>query len=406
MTLSEPEKHIRLVPEPLSKEFFADPPKTYEWLRANDPVVPVEVPGGGRAWLVTRYDDVRAGLSDPRLSNVQARLAMSTPFDALPPALRAATVRDVQNLDPPEQTRLRRLISAPFSAQSAARHRPRLTALAQELIDGFADGVTDLVADYAAPFAGRALAELLGVPAEDHPVFQSLSNAVVNAIHGGEPEALAAPATELHGRIRELLAAKAAAPADDLLTTLLHAREQGTLTDDELTSTVFGLLNAGQEGTTNLIGNGLHLLLTHPAELDRLRADPSLLPFAIEEFARLTAPLDLPIFRSCPVAIELGGVTVPANEPIMFSLQSSGRDETRFPRPEQLDIRRANKSHLAFGHGAHFCPGAPFGRVQAQIAIGELLARTEPRLAVRPGEIRPRASVVTRGLTALPVHLR
>ncbi|MFD9736502.1 cytochrome P450 [Umezawaea sp. NPDC059074] len=396
------------VPEPLSAEFLKCPLPTYAHLRSADPVSPIALPGGGRAWLVTRYADVRHGLSDPRLSNDQSRLSMATPFDALPAELRSATVRDVQNTDPPDHTRLRALLAPAFSAAAAERLRPRLVALANELIDAFAGReVVDLVADYAAPFAGRALAEVCGIPEHEYARFQSLANAVVTAIHGGSPEALVAPATELHGYIGDLLAARPAEPSDDVLSDLVRANRDGLLSGDELSSTVFGLLNAGQEGTANLIGNGLHLLLTHPAELARLRADPGLLPTAVEEFARLTAPLDLPIFRSGAVDVEFGATTVPAGEPIMFSLLSSGHDGERFPDPTALDVGRTDNPHLAFGRGTHFCPGAPFGRVQVRVAIGELLARTGGalRLAVPADRIARRPSVVTRALDALPAHL-
>ncbi|PKW18035.1 cytochrome P450 family protein [Saccharopolyspora spinosa] len=390
---------------PLSPEFLANPLPTYAFLRTNQPVSPVALPDGGRAWLVTRYDDVRKGLSDPRLSNDQTRLRVSTPFDALPVAVRPAIVGDVQNLDPPDHTRIRRLLAPVFSAQAAERMRPRLVALAGELIDSFGDRPqVDLVAEYAAPFAGRSLAEICGIPADQHEHFQSLANAVVTAIHGGTPDALVAPALELYEYIESLCADREAHTGEDLLSALVREHKDGHLSRPELTSTIFGLLNAGQEGTANLIGNGLHLLLTHPAELTRLQADPQLLPSAVEEFARYTAPLDLPIFRSSEKDTQFAGTAVPAHEPIMFSLLSAGHDESRFDKPAQLDIGRADNHHLAFGRGTHFCPGAPLARVQVQVAIGELLARTGSalRLAVAADQIVPRTSVVTRALAALP----
>jgi cytochrome P450 len=392
----------------LSAEFLRDPLPTYAYLRVHEPVSLVDLPDGGHAWLVSRHEDVRRGLSDPRLSNDQATLKMSTPFDALPDALRSATVTDVANLDPPDHARLRSFITVPFSAAAAARLRPWLVELANELIDGFTGlDTVDLVAEFAAPFAGRSLAEICGIPAADYAEVQSLANAVVTAIHGGTPEALVQPAQRLHGYIGSVIAARSATPGDDLFSDLVTAHRDGQLSADELTSTIFGLLNAGQEGTANLIGNGLHLLLTHPGELARLRADPGLLPSAVEEFARYTAPLDLPIFRSSPTDTDIAGTTIPANEPIMFSLLSAGHDESVFGCPAGLDIARVDNRHLAFGRGRHICPGAALGRVQAQVAIGELLARTGDalRLAVPAKQITRRPSGVTRSVSALPAHL-
>ncbi|MGW3472880.1 cytochrome P450 [Saccharopolyspora sp. NPDC000995] len=354
---------------------------------------------------MTRYDDVRKGLSDPRTSNDQTQHPVSTPFDALPAVVRPAIVGDVQKFDPPDNKRIRRMLAPAFWAQAAERLRPSLIALAGELIDSFGERPqVDLVAEYAAAFAGRSLAEIFGIPADQHEHFQSLANAVVTAIHGGTPDALVAPALELYDYIETFCADREAHAGEDLLSVLVREHKDGHLNRPELTSRIFALLNAGQEGTANLIGNGLHLLLTHPAELARLRAYPQLLPSAVEEFARYTAPLDLPIFRSSGKDTQFAGTAVPAHEPIMFSLLSAGHDENRFDKPAQLDIGRADNHHLAFGRGTHFCPGVPLARVQVQVAIGELLARTgsASRFAVAADQIVARTSVVTRGLAALP----
>ncbi|MET0134381.1 MAG: cytochrome P450 [Kibdelosporangium sp.] len=394
---------------PMSPGFLANPLPTYAFLRKNQPVAPLPLPNGGRAWLVTRYDDVRKGLTDPLMSNNQAKLAVDTPFEALPAHLRPFISGDVQNLDPPDHTRIRKLLTPAFSAQAAERLRPRLAEVARELIDGFGGRTeVDLIAEYAAPFAGRSFAEICGIPGAGYEQFQSLAAGVVNAIHGGAPDALVTPALKLYDYVEALCAARKAHSDGGLIADLVREHTAGGLSKSELTSTIFGLLIAGQEGTANLIGNGLHLLLTHPAELARLRADARLMPLAVEEFARYTAPLDLPIFRSSPKDTCFAGTTVPANEPIMFSLLSAGHDETQFDRPDRLDIERVPNQHLAFSRGTHFCPGAPLGRVQVQVAIGELLTTIGPalRLAVPADRITPKASVVTRSIAALPCLIR
>ncbi|WP_329041378.1 cytochrome P450 [Streptomyces sp. NBC_00178] len=385
---------------------MADRHATYAWLRDNRPVAPIALPGGDRAWLITRYDDVRAGLSDPQLSNDQNRLALPTPFDVLPAHIRSAVITDVQNVDPPQHSRLRGLLAPLFSPSQAAARRPRLQSLADELIDSLADRNTvDLVADFAMPFAAGSLAEILGIPLAESAHFQRIANAVVSAIHGGAPDDLAAAALEQHAYVADLIARTASAPESGLVSDLVRAHQDGELSAEEMSSTIFGLLIAGQEGTANLIASGMHLLLTHPEQLAKLRKDAGLITSAVDEFARYSTPLDLPIFRSCPRDVEFSGGTVPANEPIMFSLASSGRDGARFDRPDDVDITRVDTQHLAFGRGVHFCPGARFGRVQAEVAIGTLVARCAEGMALEPDGVEWQRSTVTRALRSLSVHL-
>jgi cytochrome P450 len=393
--------------EPFSETFVRNPYPTYSRLRADGPVIPVPLPSGGRAWLVTRYDDVRRGLSDPRLSNVQARLNVPAPFDVLPLELRPAVISDLLNVDDPDHARLRTLIAPAFSATAAEAFRPRLEALADNLISALAGRETaDLVDEFATPFAVRSLAEVLGVSAESHGQFQQVASAVVAAIHGRDPDQLLAPALAQHAYIEQLLADVRKRPRIGLLSRLVRAHNKGELSRHELTSVVFGLLIAGQEGTANLIGTGLYLLLTHPDQLSRLRTDTTLLGTAVDEFARYEAPLDLTIFRSYHQELQFSGVTVPPGEPLMFSLGSAGRDGTQFRCPDQLDIGRANNPHLSFGRGRHYCPGASLGRVQVQVAINKLMARF-PRLelAVPADQVPWRPTVITRGTSALPVRL-
>jgi cytochrome P450 len=286
--------------------------------------------------------------------------------------------------------------------------RPRIAEITGELLDGLAGrDEVNLVDDFAFPLPVTVICELLGVPHADRDDFRRWSNVLLSAGDFTEVHAAGeAMATYLY----QLTTSKIEHPADDMLTALVQARDDegdGGLGEFELVSMAFLLLVAGHETTVNLIANGVLSLLRNPDQLAALRADPALLPGAVEEFLRYESPVNQATLRYTTVPLTLGGVQIPADEFVLVSLGSANRDGDRFADPDQVDITREPGGHLAFGHGIHFCLGAPLARMEGQIAIGGLLDRFPAlTLAVDPAELRWRNSTLLRGLEALPVRLR
>ncbi len=381
----------------------------YAQLAKDGSVHQILLPGDQPAWLVTGYDDVRQMLADPRF--VKTPSPMGDAIQALPEDVERAISSDMLHLDPPDHTRLRRLVSAAFTRRRVEALAPRITALADELLDSMAasvqaQGHVDLIDAYAFPLPMTVICELLGVPSDDAAEFRGWSNTIVTGVLIG-PERWMAAATALVGYIRSLLDAKRRTPADDLLSALVATRDgQDRLSEDELTSMVFLLLIAGHETTVNLIGNGVHTLLTHPDHLTLLRAEPARLPAFLEEILRYEGPVQVATPRFTAEAVVLGGVTIPAGQTVVPALMSANRDDTQFDRPTVFDPGRAQNQHLAFGHGIHHCLGAPLARLEGRIALDRLLTRFPAmRLAVRSEDLAWRPSFLMHGLNSLPVAL-
>ena len=389
--------------QPFSLANTADPYPAYAQLRAQSPVHRMPLPSGVPAWLVTRYDDVRQALSDPRLSKDETRRAQLAAL-RFPADVEAHINHHMLNADPPDHTRMRRLVSAAFTSRRVEELRPRIQEITDRLLNELAAaGQGDLIDAFAFPLPIQVICELLGVPLDDRDDFRAWSNTIVAGTLSGER--LLPAAVAMTEYLRELVARKRAEPADDLLSALIAVRDGGDrLSEGELSSMVFLLLVAGHETTVNLIGNGVHALLTHPDQLAALRADPALLPGAIEEFLRYAGPLETATFRITAEPVEIGGVTVPENQIVLLSLLSANRDADRFPGADQLDIGRGDGQHMAFGHGIHYCLGAPLARLEGHIAIGSLLARFPGLdLAVPAEELVWRPGILMRGLEHLPV---
>jgi cytochrome P450 len=382
--------------------FQADPHPVYAHWRRATPVRRVKLPSGITAWLITRYDDARQALTDPRLSKA---LPVGQATDrALPPAVGAAVSQHMLSADPPDHTRLRRLVSGAFTARRIEALRPRIEEITEDLLAAMAGRErVDLIDAFAFPLPIQVICELLGVPAADRDSFRTWSNIIVtgSAARDRLPGAMQA----MVAYIRRLIAERRAHPGDDLLSGLITVRDaQDRLSEDELSSMVFLLLIAGHETTVNLIGNGAYLLLNDRGRWDRLRADPALLPSAIEEFLRFEGPVETATFRVATEDLEIGGSTVRAGEPVLVVLLAADRDEQRFPAADELRLDREHNPHLAFGHGIHYCLGAPLARLEAQIAFGKLLARyPDLRMAVPAGQLTWRPGVLMRGLQELPV---
>src|SRR3954451_21045011 len=375
-------------------DFKANPYPVYQQMRRDAPVRPVDVPAG-RLWLVTRYADARQVLTDPRLSK-QLSAAELDPGERL-------LSQHMLSADPPEHTRLRRLVNKVFTAGRIEALRPRVQEIANGLVDRLDGGGADLIADFAFPLPITVICELLGVPLEDQDQFRQWSNAIVSSVATGAPHMDAA--RQLADYIVELLAVKGRGRRDDLLSQVIAVSEGGDrLSGRELVSMVFLLLIAGHETTVNLIGNGAYLMLTHPDVYERLRADRKLVPAAVEEFLRYESPVETTTPRFTTEPVEIGGVTIPAGEMVLVSLSSVNRDEGRFAGAARFDLDRADTPHLAFGHGIHFCLGAPLARMEGQVAFETLLDRLPNlALAVPADSLAWRPGILIRGLVDLPV---
>ncbi|WP_411103232.1 cytochrome P450 family protein [Streptomyces sp. cmx-4-9] len=386
--------------------FVADPFPLYRHLREKAPVHRAVIAGGLEAWLVTRYEDGLAALSDARLSSDVRDASDTRLLRQLPAAEQDALLSNMLRSDPPDHTRLRRLVSKAFTARRVAGLRARVQEVTDRLLDAVVPaGRADLVADLALPLPVTVISELLGVPVDDRYDFQRWTDRLV--LRGAEPPD-AAVVNEawqhMRGYVAGLLRAKRDHPGDDLLSGLISARDnEQELTEDELIATVFLLLAAGYLTTVNLIGGGIALLLTHPDQLDLLRSAPDRLPGAIEEFLRYDGPVSPGIARFAREDLEIAGVAVPRGATVLIASAIADRDPARFPHPDRLDITRQDNAHLALGHGIHYCLGAPLARLEGQIAIGTVLRRLPGlALAVAPDELAWRLGGL-RGPQNLPV---
>jgi cytochrome P450 len=391
--------------EQLGADYFQDPLAYFARMRAEAPVTPVTTPGGGRTWLVTRYAEVRAALADPRLHKEWATKLQ--PADSSADPVFGYLSVHLLNMDPPGHTRLRKLVTKAFTARRVAALRPRIEAITSSLLDEMAraDHV-DLIESFAFPLPITVICELVGVPAADRDRFQAWSHAVVSSVVS--PEEFRDAAAGMYHYFTGLVAAKRRSPADDLVSALIAARDdEDSLDERELIAMLFLLLIAGHETTTNLIASGTLALLTHPAELARLRATPALLPGAVEELLRYSNPLNHATERFTLEPVSIGGVTIPAREWVLCVTSSANRDPARFTDPDRLDLGRDASGQLAFGHGIHYCLGAPLARLEGEIAFGALLSRFPAlSLAVPVDRLRWRPSSLIHGLEVLPVRLR
>jgi cytochrome P450 len=309
-------------------------------------------------------------------------------------------------MDPPDHTRIRRLVTQAFTPGHIERMRPSIQLLADQLLDSVADrGHADLVAEFAAPLPITVICDLLGVPHASRRDFRAWTDALVApdpANPDGAKHAVAAMLTYFP----QLIADKRRTPGNDLLSDLVNVRDgSDRLTEDELTSLAFLILSAGYENTVQLIGTAVLALLDHPEQLAALRDEPAKIEGAVEEFARFDGPALLAIRRFPVEDVEIDGVTIPAGETVMLSLASANRDPARFRDPDHLDVDRRDGGHLALGHGIHYCVGAPLARLETQIAVSTLLRRLPAlELDVPRDELRWRPSMRARGLVALPVR--
>ena len=393
---------------PADPAFQADPWPVYQALRERGRVLYDEP---SDHWLVPHHADVAAVLRDRRFGRTYLHVAshaeMGRPEEPDWLAPFWTLIRNgMLDREPPDHTRLRRLVAKAFTPRTVEALRPRVEAVAAELVGRLADaGGGDLVAGLAEPLSVTVIAELLGVPAADRPLLRPWSAGICGMYEVNPTEQAARAAVraceEFSAYLRALAAERRRRPTGDLVTALTRVLDEGDrLTEDELVGTCVLLLNAGHEATVNATGIGWLTLLRHPDQLARLRADRGLLPTAVEELLRWDTPL--PMFERWVLQdVELAGVRVPKGAELGLLFASANRDPAAFAEPDRLDLGRHPNPHLTFGAGTHFCLGAPLGRLELQATFAALLDRL-PGLALA-AEPRWKPTYVLRGLQTLPV---
>jgi cytochrome P450 len=393
-----------------SAGFKANPFPFYESLRRDHPVYSVSLPNRTSAWLISRYDDVVAALKDPRLVKNRRSVPGSKKTGlAWTPRMFEPLTRNMLDSDPPDHTRLRMLVHKAFTPRVVENMHERIAAVANALLnDMTSDQHVNLIERYALPIPTTIIAELIGVPAHDRHQFHRWSSTIVSITLSAWSTLRAIPALRAFLQyIRSQVEARRRRSQDDFLSALVAVEESGErLSTDELVAMVFLLLIAGHETTVNLIGNGILTLLQHPDQMARLRETPTGIETAVEELLRYAGPLDTATERFAREDISFGDITIPRDAVVYAVLASANRDERQFNEPNTLDLARQPNRHVAFGHGIHFCLGAPLARLEGQLAIRTLLQRTDAlRLAIPQDAIRWRQGLVLRGVKTLPVNI-
>lgn len=389
-----------------------NPYPIYSLMRTVRPVLEVPVPGwdGPGMWMLTRYRDVHDVLRDARFSveRIRAPLVRDN-LDRMPEFLRqsAQGLRSMLIMDPPDHTRVRKLVNKAFTPKRIAALRDHIEALVRTLLDEAAErGRFDVIHDLAEPLPAIVIAELLGVPASDHRQFREWSSALISGMASPNADARAVAAEagrHLFGYLADTIADRRRAPREDLISAMIQAQEErDALSDAELLATSNLLLLAGHETTTNLIGNGMLALLREPEQWRRLCDEPTLLPIAIEELLRFDGPVQATL-RVALEDVAIEGHAIPAGALVLVSIGAANHDPAVFANPDTLDLARDPNPHLAFGFGTHFCLGAPLARLEAQLAF-EALARRFPNLALVEECPEYRPNPVLRGLARLEVE--
>lgn len=402
------------MPELFTWEFASDPYPAYAWLREHAPVHRTTLPSGVEAWLVTRYADARQALADQRLSknpDHHDEPSHAKGKTGIPGERKAELMTHLLNIDPPDHTRLRRLVSKAFTPRTVAEFAPRVQELTDRLIDEFAaKGEADLIHDFAFPLPIYAICDLLGVPREDQDDLRDWAGMMIR--HGGGPRGgVGRSVKKIRNYLVDLIHRKRDEPGDDLISGLIRASDHGEhLTENEAAAMAFILLFAGFETTINLIGNGTYALLTHPDQRERLQksvaaGERDLLATGVEELLRFDGPVELATWRFATEPLTVGGQDIAAGDPVLVVLAAADRDPARFDEPDTLDLSRRDNQHLGYGHGIHYCLGAPLARLEGQTALATLLTRLpDLRLAAEPADLRWRGGLIMRGLRTLPVE--
>jgi cytochrome P450 len=386
---------------PFVPSYRESPYRQLARLRAGDPV---HRSGALQAWVCTRYEDCLQILRDADTFSSDGRVARGQLADALQEQRRTSPLgeaRTVLTTDPPDHTRLRGIVNRAFTARRVADLRSRIEAITQSLLaDLPAGGEFELMRGLAQPLPVIVIAELLGVPPEDRDRFKHWSNAIARTTSLLQSETIrddARQATrELVAYFDAIVAARRREPRDDLVSALVQAEDEGRqLTHDEVLAFAILLLVAGNETTTNLIGNGVIALAEHPDAQAQLRAQPGLLPGAVEEMLRYDSPVQ-GVVRFVRRPTTVGGVEFAAGDIVLAMIGGANRDPVQFPDPDRFDVARAENRHLSFGMGPHFCLGAPLARLEADVAFAALLERL-PSLALGEGGAQRGGTFLLRG---------
>jgi cytochrome P450 len=398
--------------DPTDPGFLADPYPTLAALREESPIFYEE---SLERWFVTRHADVRACLRDRRLGRNFRHVGSDDEFGATPLDPRWQGFWDTERwsllwLEPPDHTRIRRLVAAAFTPRSVERLRTPAAQLARELLEPHAErGRMELLRDYAQPYSIGVICRLLGVPTDRGSDLLDWSHAMVKMYEFDTTDAQASAATEAAGEFRgyvlDLIERRQREPRDDMVTALVEARvDGGRLTEAEIVSTIIVLLNAGHEATVNTLGNGIRALLRHRKEWDRLVAGEVTPALAVEELIRWDPPLQLFERWVLEDGIEIAGRPVPKGQKLALLFGSANRDPRVFPDPECLDIERGNAAeHIGFGGGIHVCIGAPLARIELEASLRTLVEHA-PRLELA-AEPRRNPAFVIWGLEAVHLEL-
>jgi cytochrome P450 len=386
---------------PMERDHPFDPPAELRRLRAGRPINRLAFPDGHLGWLVTGHAEARQVLSDPLFSARQElrHFPVRLPFitEQQGPARPGWFVR----MDPPDHTRLRRLLTGQFTVRRMNQLTPRIAAIAREHLDVMErqGPPVDLVQAYALPIPSLVICELLGVPYADRERFQRQTATMMRL--GATKEQFMGALLDLSQYLHKLVTAKRAAPTDDLLGALAAG---GELSDEELAGVAMLLLIAGHETTANMLALGVYALLRNPDQLAALRADPALLPGAVEELLRYLSIISMGVSRHAKEDVTVGGATIRENETVVVSVPAVNRDESQYPDPHELRVDRPRGHHVAFGHGIHQCLGQQLARVEMTVGFTELLRRLPSlQLAVPADQVPLRTDMSIYGVHALPV---
>ncbi len=382
----------------LSPEWFLEPAPWYERMRRTAPVHQDE---GSGVWSVFRYDDVQRVLSDWK--HFSSRFGVYDEAGEAVSPIGASMI----GTDPPGHTKLRTIVSGPFGSRAIAEMEPRIRAITERLLEPVASrGAMDLVSDLAEPLPVTVIAEMLGIPAEDRRQFKTWSDAIVELSNqfGSGDDAAMRRQREVGRYFLEVIQERRAHPGEDLISRVVRAEVDGAhLSDPDVLGFCILLLVAGNETTTNLIGNAVRCFLEHPALVERLAAHPDALPTAVEEVLRYRSPVRA-MFRVALEDVPLDGTTIHEGESVLAWIGSANRDASKFPDAARFLPDRTPNPHIAFGHGIHQCLGAPLARLEGRIALEALLQRCRHlRSDADPMRLEPMESLIVHGVRHLPV---
>jgi cytochrome P450 len=399
--------------EHVPEDFMQRPYEVLEEYRRRGPVHHIVFPHGAAVWLITKYDDVRNLLADPRVCKDGRRMnELFVKQSGLPDTEEGVGFDDelsqhMLNSDAPRHTRLRSLVSKAFTLRQMENYRSRMGEVVDELlaqIEGKQE--IEMVGEFALPLVINVICDVLGIPNDDRETFRRWAVELVGA--GQPPEVVEAASKNVMAYSERVIDDKTENPADDLISGLIKGRDdQGDkLTRQELVAMIFLFTVAGHVTSMHTIANAVHSLLTHPDQFEKLKADMSIMPRAIDELMRFDSAVAVATFRFTGDEVTVGGQTIPEGEILALSLSSAHRDDDRFPDGNALDLDRKPNGVLGFGHGPHFCIGQPLAKIQTEIALTKLFTRYPHMTMLTPShELRWESSTLLRGPITLPIAL-